>query len=155
KAIRKGVASSLSCVEEVELAELLSSLHPWAEHVRFARTGGEAMAMAVRIARAFTGREKIAFCGYHGWHDWYHSANLSSEDSLAEHLLPGLSPLGVPRGLLGTAVPFRYNNLEELAALLEGEAEKFAAIVMEPMRNVEPSSGFLEGVRALATKHGA
>jgi glutamate-1-semialdehyde 2,1-aminomutase len=98
-AIDAGVSSSLNCPEEVELAELLCDLHPWADMVRYARTGGESMAIAVRIARAYTGKDKIAFCGYHGWHDWYLAANLGTENALGEHLLPGLSPIGVPKGL--------------------------------------------------------
>jgi len=117
-AIANGTSCSLNCPEEVELAELLCELHPWAQMVRYARSGGEAMAIAVRIARAFTGRDIIAFCGYHGWHDWYLAANLGTENALGEHLLSGLSPAGVPRGLKGTALPFRYNKLEELQEIV-------------------------------------
>jgi len=155
EAVSKGTSCSLNCTEEVELAELLSGLHPWAEMVRYARTGGEAMAIAVRIARAHTGRDKIAFCGYHGWHDWYLSANLGTENALGEHLLPGLSPKGVPRGLKGTAFPFRYNQLEELKRIVMEHGSDLAAIVMEPIRNSEPEPGFIQGVRALADKTGS
>ena len=109
-AIMNGSSSSLNCAEEVELAELFCELHPWAEMVRFARSGGESMAIAVRIARASTGRDKVAFCGYHGWHDWYLSANLKNKDALGEHLLKGLSTNGVPKALAGTSIPFRYNS---------------------------------------------
>jgi len=154
-AVANGVVSSLNCPEEVELAELLCELHPWAEMVRYARTGGEAMAMAVRIARAATGREEVAFCGYHGWHDWYLAANVGTENALGEHLLPGLSPRGVPRGLAGTAHPFGYNRLDELSRIVEQRGERLAAIVMEPIRNHDPEPGFLAGVRALADKVGA
>jgi len=152
-AIKKGVASSLNCPEEVELAELLCGINPWSDMVRFARTGGEAMAIAVRIARAKTGRDKIAFCGYHGWHDWYLSANLTGENCLSEHLLSGLDPVGVPKALNGTAVPFKYNHIEDLEQILEGNEGDFAAIVMEPIRNIEPQDGFLEKVRELANKY--
>ena len=155
EAISKGTSCSLNCPEEVELAELLCTIHPWAEMVRYARTGGEAMAIAVRIARAHTRRDKIAFCGYHGWHDWYLSANLGTENALGEHLLPGLSPEGVPKALKGTAFPFRYNQLAELKAIVEKHGSNLAAIVMEPIRNSEPSPGFIEGVRALADETGA
>ena len=155
EAIAKGTSCSLNCSEEVELAELMCELHPWAEMVRFARTGGEAMAIAIRIARAHTGREKIAFCGYHGWHDWYLSANLGTENALGEHLIPGLSPNGVPRGLTGTAFPFRYNQIEELEAIVNKYKNDLAAIVMEPIRNQQPKPGFLEGVRTLADETGA
>ena len=79
KIIDKGTMTTLNCPEEVELAELLLHLHPWADMVRYAKTGGEAMAIAVRIARAYTRKDTIAFCGYHGWHDWYLSANLADD----------------------------------------------------------------------------
>ncbi len=122
-AIYSGSMATLNCREDVELAELLCELHPWAEMVRFARTGGEAMAIAVRIARASTRRDKIAFCGYHGWHDWYLAANLAQEAALDGHLLPGLEPAGVPRGLVGTALPFGYNRLEELEVIVSTHGE--------------------------------
>lgn len=154
-AIDAGTSSSLNCPEEVELADLLCEIHPWAEKVRFARTGGESMTIAVRIARAYTGKDKIAFCGYHGWHDWYLAANLGTENALGEHLLPGLSSTGVPTGLTGTAFPFRYNHLEELEVIVQQHKDDLAAIVMEPIRNEKPLPGFLEGVRALADETGS
>lgn len=155
EAVRNGVACSLNCPEEVELADLLCELHPWADMVRYSRGGGEAAAMAVRIARAATGREKVAFCGYHGWHDWYLAANLGETDALDGHLMSGLPPRGVPRGLRSTAFPFAYNDLEGLRALVEEHAASLAAIIMEPVRNYEPEPGFLEGVRCLADQCGA
>ena len=153
--IDKGTSCSLNCPEEIELADLLCEIHPWADMVRFSRTGGEAMTIAVRIARAYTGKDKIAFCGYHGWHDWYLAANLGAENALGEHLLPGLNPRGVPKGLTGTAIPFRYNHLEELQAIVVKNKKGLAAIIMEPIRNVQPQPGFIEGVRALADETGA
>jgi len=152
KAIANGTSCSLNCPEEVELAELLCKLHPWADMVRFARTGGESMAVAVRIARAHTGKEKVAFCGYHGWHDWYLSANLCTENALGEHLLSGLSPLGVPKGLMGTAIPFRYNHIEELKEIVGKNKNELAAIVMEPIRSDNPKEGFLNNVRKIANE---
>jgi glutamate-1-semialdehyde 2,1-aminomutase len=149
-AIEAGVSSSLNCPEEVELAELLCEMHPWSEMVRLARTGGEAMAMAVRIARAHTGRDKVAFCGYHGWHDWYLAANLGTANALGEHLLPGLEPNGVPNLLAGTALPFHYNRLDELKSIVDRHKGKLAAIIMEPIRSEQPKPGFLEGVAQLA-----
>jgi len=156
--IALGCMSTLNAAEEVELAELLIGLHPWAEQVRYARTGGEAMAIAVRIARAATGRDKIAFCGYHGWSDWYLAANLSSEgrsDQLHEHLLPGLEPLGVPKGLAGTALPFAYNRLDQVEQLATRFGRDLAAIVMEPTRSSDPSPGFLERIREICHRCGA
>jgi glutamate-1-semialdehyde 2,1-aminomutase len=154
-AIDRGSMSTLNAPEEVELADLLCAIHPWAEMVRYTRSGGEAMAVAVRIARAATGRDKIAFCGYHGWSDWYLAANLAGERALDGHLLPGLAPAGVARGLEGTALPFRYNEIAELESLVAAHGSDIAAIVMEPLRDREPVPGFLESVRAHASRIGA
>ena len=153
--VQSGNSTSLNAPEEVELAELLCDIHPWANKVRYTRSGGEAMAVAARIARAATGRDRIAFCGYHGWSDWYLAANLGSDDSLTGHLLPGLSPLGVPKGLQGTALPFRYNKIEELKAIFDQYPDEVAAVVLEPVRNEMPAPGFLEAVKALAKAAGA
>lgn len=155
EAVRRGNMSTLNCPEEVELARELVRLHPWAGMVRFARCGGEAMAQAVRIARAATGRDVVAFCGYHGWHDWYLAANISSQDSLIGHLLPGLQPAGVPKALAGTALPFRYNDVLDLKDLVSREKGRIGAIVMEPVRNIMPEPGFLEAVRTIASEIGA
>lgn len=155
EAISRGVACSLNCPEEVELAELLCELHPWAEMVRFARGGGEAMAVAVRLARAATGREKVAFCGYHGWHDWYLAANLGTENALGEHLISGLDPAGVPRGLAGTAIPFSYNDIEALNAIVAEHGRELAAVILEPIRSTPPKGEFLSRVRELADSCGA
>lgn len=154
-AIQNGSSSSLNCVEEVELAELLCRLHPWAESVRYTRTGGEAMAMAVRIARASTGKDKVAFCGYHGWHDWYLAANLGTENALGEHLIGGLNPAGVPKGLTQTALPFRYNRLDELQEIVQTHEGEVGVIVLETIRGDEPEADFLKGVRQIADETGA
>ena len=155
-AIDNGTSCSLNCLEEVELAEMLCELHSWVDMVRFARTGGEAMSVAVRIARARTGLDKIAFCGYHGWHDWYLAANLGSDgNALGEHHLPGLSPIGVPKGLAGTMYPFHYNRLDELKEIVSKHGKELAAIVMEPVRSNQPDPGFLEGVKEVAKEIGA
>src|SRR6202790_2947013 len=142
-AIDMGSMSTLNCPEEVELAELLIELHPWADMARFGRAGGEAMAIAVRIARAATGRDMVAFCGYHGWHDWYLSANLGETTALDGHLLPGLDTKGVPRGLAGLMHPFNFNKLDEVEAIVAAHGDRLAAIVMEPVRSSEPAPGFL------------
>lgn len=153
KVISQGNLSTLNAPEEVLLAEKLCELHPWADMARFTRSGGEAGAVAARIARAATGHDKIAFCGYHGWHDWYLAANLADDAALDNHLLPGLASAGVPRGLIGTAVPFTYNNLESLERAVSNGG--VAAIYMEVERSVPPEPGFLEGVRKIATRIGA
>jgi glutamate-1-semialdehyde aminotransferase len=153
KAVEDGTMTTLNCSEEVELAELLLNLHPWADMVRYAKTGGEAMAIAVRIARAYTGKDKIAFCGYHGWHDWYLSANLADDKNLDGHLLPGLEPLGVPKGLKGTAIPFNYNKIEELEEIVKNN--DIGVIVMEPIRHHEQKNNFLRNARNIADEIGA
>ena len=146
-----GAITTLNCPEEVELAELLIHYHPWSEMVRYARTGGEAVAVAIRIARASTKKDLMLFCGYHGWHDWYLSSNLSNDKALDGQLLPGLTPHGVPRGLIDTAIPFEYNNLKSLKDLINKYKGEIAGIIMEPTRNIGPMDGFLENVRELAT----
>ncbi len=147
--VKNGNMSTLNCPEEVYLAEKLIELHPWAHMVRLARSGGEANAMAIRIARAASGRDKVAICGYHGWHDWYLSANLGDEQNLAGHLLPGLDPAGVPQNLKGTAYPFNYNNFQELQDLVD--KQDIGVIKMEVSRNMGPQDNFLQKVRKLAT----
>ncbi|NNE92703.1 MAG: aminotransferase class III-fold pyridoxal phosphate-dependent enzyme [Verrucomicrobiales bacterium] len=151
-----GSMATLQTYDEVELAGLLLEIHPWAENARFTRGGGESMAAAVRIARAHTGKDKIALCGYHGWHDWYLAANFSesNSDALDGHLLPGLDPAGVPRGLAGNTLTFHYNDLAELESVLKKEGTELAAIVMEPTRFADPEPGFLEGIRERCDRFG-
>jgi glutamate-1-semialdehyde 2,1-aminomutase len=147
--------SIFSIVEEnaVELAEELVRLIPSAEMVRFCKGGGEACTVGVRIARGVTGRDKVLFCGYHGWHDWYLAANIGAE-RLDEHLFNGIDPIGIPRALEGTSIPFKYGDLEMLEDLLKGNDGEVACIIMEPMRTEMPPPGYLEGVRELATRYG-
>jgi glutamate-1-semialdehyde 2,1-aminomutase len=154
RAVDRGSLSTLNAPEEVELAEVLLKLHPWAQKVRYARTGGEAMAIAVRIARAHTRKEKVAFCGYHGWADWYLATNLADAKGLNTHLLAGLDPVGVPSALQGTVLPFAYNRIDELEALVKAHKD-IGVIVVETVRHQEPKDNFLEKVRELATKIGA
>jgi glutamate-1-semialdehyde 2,1-aminomutase len=150
--IDAGNMSTLNCPEEVYLAEKLMEMHPWAQMARFARSGGEADAIAVRIARAASGKDKVAICGYHGWHDWYLAANLGDEKNLVGHLLPGLEPNGVPKALQGSVLPFNYNRFDQLEALVS--AGNIGAIIMEVSRNEVPVDGFLQKVRKLATENG-
>jgi len=148
--VKSGNMSTLNCPEEVYLAEKLVEMNPWADMVRFARSGGEANSMAIRIARAASGRDKVAICGYHGWHDWYLSANHNGGDDLSGHLLPGLSPKGVPKSLKDTVYPFHYNDYEELASIVDNN--DIGVIKMEVVRNFGPENNFLQKVRDLATR---
>jgi len=150
--VAAGNMCTLNCPEEVWLAERLVALHPWAEMARFARSGGEANSIAIRIARAATGRDTVAICGYHGWHDWYLATNLQNDSGLEEHLLPGLEPNGVPRGLAGTVQPFSFNRLDQLEAI--AASHDLAAVKMEVQRTIPPDPGFLEGVRDLCNRRG-
>lgn len=151
-AIDSGSMSSLNAPEEVACAELMISLHPWADMVRFARTGGESMAVAVRIARSYSRKDIVMFCGYHGWHDWYLSANLNEGNALDEHLLPGLSPTGVPRYLKGSSIPFYFNNLEDFLAKYRQNRDKVGAIVLEAVRNDPPTSEFIASIRQVCAE---
>jgi glutamate-1-semialdehyde 2,1-aminomutase len=149
--IKKGNMSTLNCPEEVYLAEKLIEMNPWADMVRFARSGGEANAIAIRIARAASGRDEVAICGYHGWHDWYLSTNHNDGDGLSGHLLPGLDPAGVPKSLKNTVHPFNYNNYDELEKIVKNHP--IGVIKMEVVRNFGPENNFLQKVRDLATKN--
>lgn len=155
EAVKKCVDSSnmstFNCPEEVYLAEKLIEMHPWADSAKFARTGGEINAIAIRIARAASGRNEVAICGYHGWHDWYLSANLSSHANLNEHLLPGLNPIGVPVELAGLTHALRYNSFEDLQVL--DQHKNIGVLMMEVMRSVEPEPGYLEAIREKCTKN--
>ena len=146
KAIEDGSSSSLNPREEVLLADKLCKLHPWADMARFSRSGGEAVSIAVRIARAYSKKDKVLFCGYHGWQDWYLAANISSASNLDEHLLPSLTSLGVPKGLKDTAFPFSYNNLKSFKDLFKKHKKSLGAVVMEPIRSEDPLPGFLEEI---------
>ncbi len=153
KTIKSSNMSSLNCSEEILLSEKLIDMHKHLDMIRYARTGGEANAIAVRLARASSGRDKVAICGYHGWHDWYLSANLNNKISngiLKNHLLPGLSTNGVPKNLKNTVYPFNFNDFDELEKICSNN--KIGAIKMEIFRNIPPKNNFLEKVRKLATK---
>ncbi len=151
--VKKGNMSTLNCPEEVYLAEKLISLHPWAHMVRFARTGGEAITVALRIARASSGKDNVAFCGYHGWHDWYLSSNLGESDNLDGHLIEGLKTDGVNKSLKNTSFPFYYNDIQSLEILFKEKS--LGVVVMEVKRNLEPEDNFLSKVRALCNKYKA
>ena len=148
--INSGNMSTLNAPEEVELTERLVELHPWADMARFARSGGEANSVAIRLARAASGKDNVAFCGYHGWHDWYLASNLSDTKGLDGHLLPGLDPHGVPKNLKDSVYPFEYNNFDKLEGLVK--TKNIGVIKMEVYRNKEPENNFLHRVRKLANE---
>ena len=150
KSCKQGNMSSLNCVEEVKLAEKLIELHPWAHMVKFARSGGEINSIAIRIARAASGNDKVAVCGYHGWHDWYLAANLQNRQNLDKHILKGLNPHGVSKSLKNTTYPFLYNDFEQLKKIVN--KHKVGTIMMEVRRDQEPKNNFLNKVRKLCDK---
>lgn len=153
-AVKCGSMCTLNAPEEVELAELLLELHPWADMVRYAKTGGEALSVAVRIARACTEKEIVLVCGYHGWHDWYLAANLEKGDPLSYVHLSGLEPKGVPLGLADTNFIFSYNDIERFRELIAKYEGKIAAVVMEPIRNDYPQDDFLKKIRKITEEKG-
>ena len=152
-AIMRGNMSTLNVPEEVELAELLCELHPWAEMVRYARSGGEACSIAVRIARAYSKKDIVLFSGYHGWSDWYLASNIEDESNLNEVLLSGLEPNGVPKSLVGSSIPFFHNDTEGFKRLFEKHKDKIGAVIIEPLREKEPLPEFLTTIREYTRKY--
>jgi glutamate-1-semialdehyde 2,1-aminomutase len=152
RAAKSGVNCTLNCPEEVELGGRLLELNPFAGGVKFARTGGEAMAMAIRIARAASGRAKVMFSGYHGWSDWYLAANLGDPEGLSNHLLPGLEPKGVPVGLKNSAIPFLYNDVADFERVLDQHSD-IGVICIEGARYDFPNPDFLDAIIARAKQH--
>ena len=149
KVVKDGTMSTLNSVEEILLAEKLIKLHPWAEMARFTRSGGEANAVAIRIARAASGKDKVAICGYHGWHDWYLASNINNKNELNNHLMKTVPIAGVPKNLRNTVFSFEYNNFQQLLKIIE--EHDIGAIKMEVRRNEEPTDNFLQKVRKLAS----
>jgi glutamate-1-semialdehyde 2,1-aminomutase len=147
KTISKGNLTTLNCPEEVFLAKQIIKHHPWASMAKFTRGGGEANALAIRIARSNTKKKIVAFCGYHGWHDWYLSANLDSKKNLDKHLMPGLNYEGIPDNLKNTSFPFPYNDFDYLVRLIK--KKNIGIIKMEVMRNFEPKKNFLQKIRKI------
>ena len=150
KNIKKGNMTTLNCPEEVYLSKEIIKHHPWASMAKFTRGGGEANALAIRIARSCTKKKNVAFCGYHGWHDWYLSANINSKNNLDQHLMSGLNYDGIPENLKNTSFPFPYNNFEYLLKLIK--KKNIGIIKMEVMRNLKPENNFLQKVRKICNK---
>lgn len=136
-----GVIFSLPHPLEMEVAEQLVKLVPCAEMVRFGKNGSDATSGAIRIARAFTNRDHVAVCGYHGWQDWYIGTTARNR--------------GVPQATRDLSHPWAYNDIESLAKLFREYPDQIAAVILEPMNVVEPLPGFLESVKELVHKHGA
>ena len=152
KSLKNGSLSTLNSFEEVELAEKLIALHPYMEMIRFAKTGGEANAIAIRIARSITKKSKVAVCGYHGWHDWYLSTNLSSKNNLDSLLLPGLEVSGVPKELTNTSLPFSYGKINELKKHVDLYENEIGAICLEVQRGHKIDLNFIKNVIKIGKK---
>jgi glutamate-1-semialdehyde aminotransferase len=151
--IGRGSIYSLNSPLEIELAEELIATIPSAEMVRYTKGGGEACALAARIARGTTGRDKILFCGYHGWHDWYQAANYLPDPATGGFPFSGIEPIGVPKALAGTVIPFIYGDLGTLEALLDEHKGEVAAVMMEPLRSEMPAADYLVQVKELTRAH--
>ena len=139
--LESGVIFSLPHPLETEVAEMICELVPCAEMVRFGKNGSDATSGAIRLARAYTGRDHVAVCGYHGWQDWYIGSTARNR--------------GVPKATQELTHSFAYNNLESLRALFDSHPHGYAAVILEPMNVAEPAPGFLDGVKSLAGEHGA
>ena len=150
KAISKGNMTSINAIEEYQLAEKLIQINPWAGMVKFARAGGDANAIAIRIARAASGKNNVAFCGYHGWHDWYVATNLTNKNGLNNHLIDGIKTYGVNKKLNKTIYPFLYNDFKNLKRLIENK--KIGTVIMEVKRYEEPKNNFLKKIRDICNK---
>ena len=150
KAVRKSTMSTFNAQDEVLLAKKLLKLHRWAGGVKFARTGGEANALSLRIARSYCNKTKVAVCGYHGWHDWYLSANLNKKNNLDKHLLKGLGTTGVPKELKNTVFPFEYGDCKQFLRIIK--KHKIGIIKMEVSRSLVANCKFLKFIRKECNK---
>ncbi len=139
--LQNGVTFTLPHKLEMGVAELLVDMIPCAEMVRFGKNGSDATAAAIRLVRAFTGRDHIAVCGYHGWHDWYIG-------STSRHL-------GVPQDVRALTHTFSYNDTDSLAQVFSSHPNRIAAVILEPVSSTPPRAGFLEEVRKMTHEQGA
>jgi glutamate-1-semialdehyde 2,1-aminomutase len=151
--IRKGNLTTLNCPEEVLLAKKLIKMHPWSDMARFAKTGGEANVISIRLARAYTKKDIILICGYHGWHDWYLAANLENKNQLNTHLFKDLKFKGVPSQLKGLTKTFNYNDYDHLKKIIKKYGKKIAAVKMEVQRDFSPKNNFLKKIRDITKKN--
>ena len=155
KGLKSGSMCTLNAIEEVELAEELLNIHKWSGMAKFCKSGGEACMVAIRIARAYTNKNNIAFCGYHGWHDWYLATNMNGSKNLDKQLLPGLKAKGVSNSFKNSIKPFLYNDIASFKKLFKNNNNNIGIIIMEPMRGVKPSHNFLRQVKSIAKKNKA
>ena len=151
RAIKNSNVSSLNSPADVELAKLLLKMNPWASSVKYTKSGGEALAVAVRLARAFSKKDSIAFCGYHGWHDWYLSANIYNKNNLNKDLIIDLPIKGVPKALKNTAIPFNFNEIKSFYKVVK-KNKNIGCVIMEVERNIKPNLSFLKKIREHCTK---
>lgn len=152
-AIKKANTTTLNTYLEYDCAKLLLKIHPWAEMARFTKSGGEAMSVAVRIARTYKKKDKVLFCGYHGWYDWYISANLKNTNKLNEHLLPGISSSGIPKSLGGLAIPYEFNNEKDFKLKFKKALKKLSCVVLEPARTQHCDLNFVKTIRKYCSKY--
>jgi glutamate-1-semialdehyde 2,1-aminomutase len=150
--MKNGSMCTLNATEEIDLAEKLIKIHSWAEMAKFCKSGGEACMVAIRIARAFSEKKNIAFCGYHGWHDWYLATNMTDSKNLDKQLLPGLKTKGVSNSFKNTIKPFMYNDIDSLKKLFQKKNNNIGIVIMEPMRGVKPKNNFLKKVKSITKK---
>ncbi len=155
KGLKDGSMCTLNATEEVDLANELLRIHKWSGMAKFCKSGGEACMVAIRIARAYTKKDNIAFCGYHGWHDWYLATNMSNKKNLDKQLLPGLKTKGVSNTFKNTIKPFMYNDIDSLKKIFKNKNNNIGIIIMEPTRGVKPKNNFLKQVKSIAKKNGA
>ena len=152
KAIAAGNLTTLNNPDEIILAEKLIDIHTWADMAKFARTGAEANSIAIRLSRAYTKKELVVFCGYHGWSDWYLANNLVDK-KIDQHLLKGLQIEGVSKSLKDSILAFKYNEISQLIEIVKNNKNKISTLIMEVSRNFEPKNNFLKEIREICDKN--
>ena len=151
KIISKGTMSTLNCPEEVSLAQKLIKMHKWSSMCKFTRTGAEASAVAIRIGRIYSKKNKIAICGYHGWHDWYLSVNLKEKKRLDTHLFKNLNTDGVDKNLKNSSVAFKHNDLDSFKKMVRDNKD-IGVVIMEVERFEKVKKDFLQYIRNYTKK---
>ena len=152
QATKNSNVSTLNSSDSNKLAKILVENHQWSKHCLFARTGAEANSIALRIARAKSGKDGVAICGYHGWHDWYLSSNLIKKNNLNKIHLSGLSTVGIPKKLKGLTYPFNYNDIQSFKKLIL-KSKNIGTVFMEVRRNIEPKNNFLNEIKKICLKN--